>query len=136
MHRSGPHDSSDDPLVLRSPRWIRVTAVFAAILFGIVAIVLWTMEPRSLLSWCSVGLAIIGVGGVVSTMIQRVTLTPDRLELRTLGRSVGYPRTDIERVVQERGSQPALLLSGGTWVRLFELDTRSVRRIRTWINQA
>ena len=136
MRRSGLHDSSDDSLVLRPPRWIGVTAALAAMAFGIVAVMLWTRQPWTLLSWCSVGLVIIGVGGLVSTVVQRVTLTSDRLELRTLGRSVGYPRATIERVVQERGSPPAVLLSGGTWVRLFELDARSIRRIRAWINEA
>ena len=136
MRHSGTHRSADDLLVLRPPRWIFVTAVLSAIVFGIVAIVLWTMQPWTLMSWCAVVLAIIGVAGVVSTVIQRVTLTAERLELRTLGRSVGYPRANIERVVQERGSAPAIQLSGGTWVRLFELDARSIRRIRAWINEA
>ena len=124
-----------DSLVLRQPRWIRVAAVIAALVFGIAAAVLWKTQPGTLLSWCVAGIAIIGVAGVASSATQRVTLTTDFLEVRTLGGRVSYPRAKIDRVTQERGSSPALQLSDGSWVRLFELDTRSIRQIRSWINE-
>lgn len=131
-----PHVSPSDPLVFRQPRWIRVSAVLATLLSGITAAVLWQTQPGTLLSWCVTGIAIIGIAGVATSTTQRVTLTSDSLEVRTLARRVSYPRATIERVAQERGSPPALLLSDGKWVRLFELDTRSIRQIRSWINEA
>ncbi len=136
MSDPGSHATRGDSLVLRQPRWIRLSAVLATLVFGIITVVLWTTQPGTLLSWCVAGIALIAAVGIASSAIQRVTLTSDSLEVRTLGRRMSYPRATIDRVTQERGSSPALQLSDGSWVRLFELDTRSIRQIRSWINDA
>ncbi len=88
-------------------------------------------------TWVSGGLAlatlVFGVGGIVESLVDRVTLAPDALVVRRLWGTTRYPVAEIERVEEAKGAPPAVLLRSGRWVRLPDVGDHFGNSARAWL---
>src|SRR5262245_17583314 len=93
---------------------VGVTVVFAAGAYGAYRARGW--------NWVSIGMAfvagIVGVGGIVESLVWRIELTDDAMVVTLLTGRKRVPIGDIERISEEKGGPPAILLKDGRWVKL------------------
>ena len=116
----------------RSGRTLVVLMVVATLLFAAGAVV--TYRDRGW-TWVSVSLAftiLLGIGGVIETLVVRVQLTDDALIITDLKGRHRYPAAEIERIEEARGVAPAILLTNGRWVTLPVGDSIG-NSVRAWL---
>ena len=89
-------------------------------------------------TWVSMGMAgavIIGIGGIVESLIVRIQLTDDAMIVTDLRGRKRYSITDIERIEETKGGPPAILLKQGRWVKLPSVSVSLGNSVRAWLRQ-
>jgi hypothetical protein len=88
-------------------------------------------------TWVSVGLAlfavVLGVGSIVETLVMRIELTDEAMLVRDLRGRKEFARQDIERITQEKGGPPAILLRDGRWIKLPPVASGLPNSVRAWL---
>jgi len=88
-------------------------------------------------SWVSVGFAlataVLGLGSVIESLVQRIELTDDAVVVTRLTGKQRILRDSIQRVEEAKGVPPALLLRSGEWVRLPSVGSYVGNSIRSWL---
>jgi hypothetical protein len=119
----------------RASRWLIVAVILAAdLLIGAAAIAYFTRGP-TMVTVVLIGLAVIGLAGVVETFVRRIVLEGDVLRIVDLWSRRQFARSDIVRVTYAKGSPVAIQLQDGRWVRLPDLGVSAQRiaaAIRAW----
>jgi hypothetical protein len=88
----------------------------------------------SLLSLGLAAFAVLGVGGILETIAQRVELSDEALHItRWWWVRRSYPRASIVRVTHQKGVDPAMQLTGGRWVKLPPVGPHMANSIRSWL---
>jgi len=119
--------------VFRSPTWVLVTVTVSVLVPAIGA---WMTFRERGLSLLSVGLAavtMLGVGGILETIAQRVELSDEALHVTRWWVRRSYPRESIARVTHEKGGDPAMQLTDGRWVTLPPVGVYMANSVRTWL---
>jgi hypothetical protein len=110
---------------------IGATVLFAAAAFAAYRHAGWT--------WVSIGLAaatvVLGFGGIVESLILRIELTDDAMLVTELKGRKRYGIADIERIEEAKGCPPAILLKGGSWVKLPSVGSDLGNSVRAWLRQ-
>ena len=94
------------------------------------------------LSWVTVvflGLALLGVAGVIDALTQRVELHEDRIVIVRNLRRREYPRAVFVKAQWSKGVPVSLQTTSGEWVHLPGVGTSSqglVNTLRAWIKSA
>jgi hypothetical protein len=123
----------DGRRVFRSPTWILATVTVAALLPAIGAWITFRGRGVSLLSLGLAAFAVLGVGGILETIAQRVELSNDALHITRWRVRRSYPRDSIVRVTSEKGVDPAMQLADGRWVKLPPVGAHMANSIRAWL---
>lgn len=97
------------------------------------ALVLWRADGWSLGSITLAGMAVMGVGAIVETLVLRIRLTDDAMIVRDLRGSRAYAKADIENVAEAKGTSPNLRLKDGRWVRLPSVTGSLGNSVRAWL---
>ena len=88
-------------------------------------------------TWVSIGLAagtvVLGVGGIIETLILRIELTDDAMIVTDLRGRRRYAMADIERIEEAKGVSPSLLLKDGRWVKLPSVGNNLGNSVRAWL---
>ena len=79
------------------------------------------------------GMTVLGLGAIVETLVLRIDLTNDALVVRDLRGRRAYPRDQIERIAEAKGSPPSIQLKGGRWVRLPSVGSNLGNSVRAWL---
>ena len=116
-----------------SPGWVLamvgVTGLFAT---G----ALMTYRTRGW-NWVSIGMlfatVVLGVGSIIESLVLRIELTDDAMIVTRLSGRSTYAAADIERISEEKGVPPALLLKSGTWVKLPSVASSLGNSVRAWL---
>jgi hypothetical protein len=107
--------------------------VFCALLFAAGAVMTYRLRGWN---WVSIGLGlmtVVGIGGIIETLILRVRLTDDALEVTDLRGRRRYRRSEIARVEEAKGAPTAILLAEGGWVKLPSVGSSMGNSIRAWL---
>jgi hypothetical protein len=113
-----------------------ILSVFVALLFAAGALMTYRLRGWS---WVSIGLAcatVVGVGGIVESLVLRVRLTDDALLVTDLRGRRCYALTEIAKVEEAKGSPTAILLMDGRWVKLPGVGSSLGNSIRAWIKNS
>ena len=109
--------------------YMGITGIFAA---G----ALMTYRARGW-TWVSVGMLLatfgLGVGSIIESLGLRIELTDEAMLVTRLTGKIAYPMGEIERVNEERGGPPHLLLKGGKWVELPSVASNLGNSVRAWL---
>jgi PH (Pleckstrin Homology) domain-containing protein len=87
-------------------------------------------------NWVSVVLAcmtVVGVGGIIESLVLRVRLTDDALLVTDLRGRRRYDVTDIAGVHEAKGVPTAIQLADGRWVKLPSVGSSLGNSIRAWL---
>ena len=110
---------------------VGVTLLFAVVAYGAYRSGGWT--------WVSIGMALtaalIGVGGIVESFVQRIELTEDAMVVTRLTGRTRFAIEDIERISEEKGGPPAIRLKDGRWVKLPSVGANLGNSVRAWLKQ-
>lgn len=109
--------SQDNKIFRYSIRWI-VALIFVAILFWIVAGVIFITRGFTLMTLGSIVVAVIGVLGLIDALISHVALTENSIEIFSNFRKRIIPRSSITSVSSEKGCPTSLKLNDEKWVKL------------------
>ena len=102
----------------RSPRWIKVATVIAALLFVLSAVAIWRTQGLSLMSVIAVGLAVFAVVAVFATWLDRITLTEENLVMVSNLRRRVFARDSIVGVSWAKGCPVSIEFADGHWQEL------------------
>ena len=106
----------------------------ATALFGAVAVVSYRTGGWT---WVSMFLAaatvIVGVGGIIETLILRIELTDDAMLVTDLRGRRRYAIADIERIEEAKGVPPALRFKDGRGVKLPSVGGNLGNSVRAWL---
>jgi len=117
----------------RAGRAMVILSVFVALLFATGAVMTYRLRGWS---WVSIGLAcatVVGVGGIVESLVLRVRLTDDALLVTDLRGRRSYPLREITKVEEAKGSPTAIRLADGRWVILPSVGNSLGNSIRAWL---
>ena len=117
------------------PGWtlamVAITMLFAGVAYGMYSLRGW--------NWASVSMTlvagILGVGGIVESLVQRIDLTDDAMLVTELTGRRRYARQDIDRVAEAKGVAPILLLRNGAKVKLPSVGSDLGNSVRAWLTQ-
>ena len=119
-----------------SPGWV-LTFVGLTGLFAAGA--LMTYRTRGW-TWVSIGMlfatVVLGVGSIIESLVQRIELTDDAMVVTRLWGKTTYSVAEIDRISEERGVPPALLLKNGRWVKLPSVASNLGNSVRAWLKSA
>ena len=90
-------------------------------------------------TWVSIALAcmtVLGVAGIVETVLYRVQLTDEALLVTDLRGRRAYPVTNIAGVEEAKGLPTTLILSDGRWVKLPSVGSSLGNSIRAWLRHS
>ena len=90
-------------------------------------------------NWVSLGLAgmtVVGLGGILETLILRVQLTDEALLTTELRGRRSYPRKDIIRVEEAKGVPTVIILKDGRAIRLPSAGNDIGNSIRAWLKHS
>jgi hypothetical protein len=122
----------------RTPVWLRVLCVFAAIAFSLASYYLYTTEGWS---WLTIGcgvLAVVAVAGAFDAFMTRVELYPERMVVVANLRRREYSRSAFTGVSWAKGVPVTLQLRSGAVLKLPEVgrSTQGVcNSIRAWLKK-
>jgi hypothetical protein len=119
--------------VFRSPGWVLATVTVATLLPAAGAWFTFRERGLTLLSLGLAAFAVLGVGGIFETIAQRVELSDEALHLTRWWVRRSYPRESIARVAHEKGTDPAMQLTDGRWVKLPPVGAHMANSIRSWL---
>lgn len=126
--------------IFRSSRgmlWIVGGAMLLFVLTAVVGIRL--IRGHGFLVVASIGLALFSVVAFIDTLLARVVLYDDRLEIYANFRKRSYPRSMFKAVTYSKGSPVALEFSEGGWLDLPLVGSNSqsmVNTLRAWIKRS
>jgi hypothetical protein len=122
--------------VFRAGPWMVLLLVGVTLLFAGMAFAAWRTGGWT---WVSLSLAaasvILGLGGILETLLLRIELTDDAMLVTDLRGRRRYAMADIERVEEAKGVPPALLLRDGRWVKLPSVAASLGNSVRAWLKQ-
>ena len=113
-----------------------IMSVIAAALFTAGAVMTYSARGWT---WASVGLAcatVVGVGGIVESLVLRVRLTDDALLVTDLRGRRRYPLSEITEVAEAKGAPTSIGLADGRWVSLPAVGSSLGNSIRAWLKQS
>ena len=114
--------------------WLVLPAVcVATALFGAAAVVTFKLRGWN---WVSIGMAgavVLGFVGIIETLVERVVLEDDALAVRRLWGTKRYPISEIDRVEEAKGVDPAVRLTNGRWVKLPDVVPYFGNSARAWL---
>jgi hypothetical protein len=88
-------------------------------------------------TWVSVGMlfatAVLGVGSIIESLVLRIELTDDAMVVTRLTGQTAYRIGDIERISEEKGGSPHLLMKDGKWVELPSVASNLGNSVRAWL---
>jgi hypothetical protein len=122
----------------RTPVWLRILCVFAAIAFSLGLYHLYITEGWSWLTIGSGVLAVVAVAGVFDAFLTRVELYPERMVVVANLRRREYSRSEISGVSWAKGVPVTIQLRSGSVERLPEVgsSTQGVcESIRAWLRK-
>jgi hypothetical protein len=123
--------------VFRSTGGVRLTIVVVTTMF-LAGLAFSFFTSRMVLFYSFLGMTLLGVLGIVETLVTRVELHDDHITAVDLFRRRVYPRSDISSVTWAKGSPVSIQLKGSTWVNLPSTGHASpkvVGAIRAWMNE-
>ena len=115
---------------------MRLMTIGATALLTAVAVIAYRARGWS---WITIGLAVavvVGVAGIVESLIVRIELTDDMMIVTDLRGRRRYALTEIERIEEAKGGPPAILLKEGRWVKLPSVGNGLGNSVRAWIKRA
>jgi hypothetical protein len=122
--------------VFRAGLWMVLLLVGVTLLFAGMAFAAWRTGGWT---WVSLFLAaaavILGLGGILETLLLRIELTDDAMLVTDLRGRRRYAMADIERIEEAKGVPPALLLRDGRWVKLPSVAASLGNSVRAWLRQ-
>ena len=119
--------------VFRAGRWMALLCIGATAIFAAAAIGAYRHGGWA---WVSIGLAcatVVGLGGVLESLILRIDLTDDAMLVSDLRGRRRYDLADIERIEETKGGPPAIRLKNGTWVKLPSVASSLGNSVRAWL---
>ena len=87
-------------------------------------------------NWVAIGLAlgvVLGVGGIIESFLLRIQLTDEAMLVTDLRGTRRYPRNEIVRIEEAKGTPPAILLNEGRWVKLPSVGNNIGNSVRAWL---
>jgi hypothetical protein len=125
--------------IFRSPRALIIMVGVSTLLFILAAIGMYVTGGLTLLGVAGFGLAIFGVVAFVDTMLSRVLLYPEELEIYSNFRLRRYPRSAFVNATWAKGCPVTLQLREGGWLKLPPVGSGSaqgmVNTLRAWIKK-
>jgi hypothetical protein len=110
---------------------VGVTLLFAVVAYGAYRSRGW--------NWVSISMAlvagILGVTSIVESLVLRIELTDDAMLVTDLTGRRRFAIGDIERISEEKGGPPAILLKDGRWVKLPSVASNLGNSVRAWQKQ-
>jgi len=125
-----------DSHVIGTAPWLVAAAAIAEAIFTAGAVVFFLLQGLSAWFFAVVALALTASLAVAETVISRIVLSRDALEIRSLRGRRRIPVEDIRGVTWEGGSGVAVQLATGAWVKLPELGRDSqglASTMRAWL---
>jgi hypothetical protein len=114
-------------------------AAIAAVATALFVVAAWLTYRDQGWTWISVGMvvgALIGAAGIIESFVVRIELADDDMVVTGLSGRRSYPRREIERVAEARGTAPLLLLRNGRKVKLPSVTPSLGNSVRAWIGAA
>ena len=110
---------------------VGVTLLFAVVAYGAYRSGGW--------NWVSISMALVagvlGVASIVESLVLRIELTDDAMLVTDLTGRKRFAIGDIERISDEKGGPPAILLKDGRWVKLPSVASNLGNSVRAWLKQ-
>jgi hypothetical protein len=110
--------------------------IAATALFSTAGIVTYRISGWS---WLTIGMVvavIIGVLGIVESLVVRIQLTDDEMIVTDLRGRRRFTVAEIERIEEAKGGPPALRLKEGRWVKLPSVGNSLGTSVRAWLKRA
>ena len=108
---------------------VGVTLLFAVVAYGAYRSRGW--------NWVSISIAlvagILGVASIAESLVLRIELTDDAMLVTDLTGRKRFAIGDIERISEEKGGPPAILLKDGRWVKLPSVAANFGNSVRAWL---
>ena len=119
----------------RAGRAIFIIIVLAEMLFLAGALMTYREQGWNWVSLTFAGMAVLGLAGIVESLIVRVQLTDEALLMTDLRGTRSYPRSQIQRVEQGKGVPTVIVLADGNVIRLPPVGSDIGNSIRAWLQQ-
>lgn len=122
--------------VFKPVRWFLIAVILSEVLMVTGAIMTYRSGGWT---FTSIGLAfmsVIGLGGVIETLVRRIELTDDELVVTDLFSRKRYARSEIARIEELKGVDPGLHLRDGRFAKLPSLGVPLGNSIRAWLRGA
>ena len=119
----------------RAPTSTLVAVLLSEALFLAGAVMTYRLRGWT---WVSIGLAlasVMGLAAIVETLILRVRLTDDALEVTDLRGRRRYPRTEITQVEEGKGVPTSIRIGTGGWIKLPGVGSSLGNSIRAWLRE-
>jgi hypothetical protein len=132
-------DSATAIKSFRSSRALIIVVGLAMLLFISAAIGMYITSGITLLGIAGFGLAIFAVIAFVDTLLSRVTIFPEELEIYANFRLRKYPRSAFANATWAKGCPISLQFREGGWLQLPPVGSGSVQgminTLRAWIKK-
>lgn len=124
------------PVAFRTSPWMYALLAIAEGMFVAGAVLFWR-RPDDRLAWVGfVGLAAFGAVAIAEAATARVVLGESELEIVSNFRRRRYQRSDLVRVVGEKGVPVAIERRQGGWIKLPSLGSGPhANTVRTWLRR-
>jgi hypothetical protein len=123
----------------RSSRALIIMVSIAMLLFIAAALGMYVTGGLTLLGIAGFGLAIFAVVAFVDTLLSRVSIFPEELEIYANFRLRKYPRSAFVNATWAKGCPISLQFREGGWLKLPPVGSGSaqgmVNTLRTWIKK-
>jgi hypothetical protein len=124
--------------VFRTTRTLRVLTVIVTLMFA-AGLVFAFVSGRTVMIYAFLGLTVMGVLGIVETLVSRVELHDDHILTVALFVRRTHPRSQVTSVSWAKGSPVSIQLNGTTWANLpntGHASTKITGAIRAWMNES
>jgi hypothetical protein len=136
---AGKATDSSAVKIFRSSRAMIAIVGVSMLLFIAAAIGMYVTGGPTLLGIAGLGLAVFGVVAFVDTLLSRVTVSSEELEIYANFRSRRYPRSAFVNATWAKGCPIALQFRQGGWLKLPPVGSGSaqgmVNTLRAWIKK-
>ncbi len=123
-------------VVFRSTRLFRWRIFGATSLFAGGWWHFWHSQGMGPWTWCFTLLVLLGLLGLIDSLLLRISLMPEGIEIYSGFRRRFLPRAEILDLTWEGGSGVTLKLADGRWLKLPETGHNSqalTNRLRAWL---
>jgi len=108
---------------------VGVTLLFAIVAYGAYRSGGWNWVSISM----TLAAGVLGVTSIVESLVLRIELTDDAMLVTDLTGRKRFAIDDIERISDEKGGPPAILLKDGRWVKLPSVASNVGNSVRAWL---